>query len=344
MSNVIVVWNKGSARDLEKHIPLIWGGERNRKLGSSNSFHLIFLEGLADLDPDYRAELTALGYLLIDGSGSYRLNSEKFHQLDAFGDYEKKCFLRWTVIQDIFGSSPVMHYDGDVVFNTLPEQLESDLGELTFVLQGCPAFVSTGQSGWLQEYIANLYRFAADVNRYSSQAWTERQGWEESCRTRWSGSRFRKLISSDQDLISHLIHTGRLPQSDPAEIKSSCDAVFFENPLYFFVYAQEGLPVEYRRSAGIDFLGGKKVAFWHMQSDFIRYLTVSRLRSRFHLGGRCPVMQEEAGLEQLLWRTYLRLVKNSVNRIDVYRHFFDVEDFSTVFTDTAFWKQGICSA
>lgn len=343
MSNVIVVWANGGASDFERHMPLVWGAERNRKLGLGNNFKLIFLEGLTGLEPAYRDELSSLGYQLIDGSSSFKHCCRRFSQLAVFSDYERKCFLRWLVLKDLFGSSPIIHYDGDIVFNAPPDELADTLGEFTFVLQGCPAFVSTGRSVWLQEYENNLVRFTDDIQGYSAEAWRERAGWELSSMSKWSGARFRKVISSDQDLISHLIHSDRLPQSNPAEVKKKSELVLFENPLEFFVYYPELPPVNYRRMAGVDFFCGRKVAFWHMQSDFVRYLVVNRLRGPLNKVSRCPNGVEQIGIEQFIWRLYLRLTNKSLNRLEIYRHFFEYSDFSGVFDGRNFWKEHVFS-
>lgn len=338
MNSVITVWAQGSAADFERHVPLFWGGRRNKQLGSANDFKLIFLEGLNSLEPAYRESLAALGYTLIDASANYRVFESKYPQLNRFGDYEKKCFLRWLVLKDLFGNSPVIHYDGDIVFNATPEEIAAQLAHHVVVLQGCPAFVSTATSSWLQEYEANLCHFVRDVEGYSINAWQERIGWEASAIEKWSGSRYRKLISSDQDLISHLIHTDRLPQTSPSVIQSRTDLIFFENPLYFFVYIPDLLPVRYQRVGKVDYFNGRKIAFWHMQSDFVRYLAVCKARGLLNRICRCPNLDAQSGLEQFFWKTYLKYSTKTLDRSSIYQQFFEDRDLAQIFTERTFWK------
>ncbi len=342
MNLVIVAWVNGSTVDFERHIPLLWSGVRNRRLGSENRLTVLFLDGLLSLEEQYRERLKVLGYTLVDGSANYRHYLDKFPQLARFGDYEQKCFLRWLVIRDFFGSDPVIHLDGDLVFNATPEQLARDFGAETFVLQGCPAFVSTGKSDWLDSYAGQLKTFADNIDDYSSVAWLERAGWEQSSREKWSGARFRKIISSDQDFISHLLHTDRLPQQRPESVRAVSELVLFENPLYFFEYCSAILPVGYERIDGIDYFNGKKIAFWHMQSDFIRYLLVCAKRADLRIGGRHPNILNNVTVTSLLWRCYLRFNSFVLKRIPVYQRYFEHGDFSGILNDTTFWKNDVC--
>ncbi len=340
--HVIVAWTKETATAFEKSIPLRWLGERNLNLGSKNKINLLFLSGLDRLGFDYRDELKHLGYTLIDCSKIYDDYSKQYCGLDRFGDYEKKCFLRWHVIADIFGHEPVIHYDGDLVFNEIPENIESQLAQFTLVLQGCPAFVSTGKSDWLDEYKKNFREFIKDIDAYSTNAWEERQGWELSSRTKWSGSRFREIISSDQDLISHLIHVDRLPQDKPRDVKSKTDLVLFDNPLYFYVYCGELVPAQYNRgTGGVDYLNGRKIAFWHMQIDFCRYLRSIIRRGFLNKLSRCKNHLEQWSFEHSLWQVHDMILRRGMDRLQLYRHFFETTDFSCVFNDKTFWKPGV---
>src|SRR5262249_32292468 len=152
------------------------------------------------------------------------------------------------------------HYDGDVVFNEDPDVVANLLHGKTFVLQGCPALTSISDHGWFDQYREQLDRFTNDVRGYSELAWTERDGWETSEREKWAGQRFRRTISSDQDLLSHLIHTDRIVQHKPSVILNDLQSyMLFENPLYLHGYDNNLRHAKYERISGIDHIDGKRV-------------------------------------------------------------------------------------
>lgn len=341
MINVVVVWADQDAAAFEHHIPLLWLGKRTRKIGSTATMHLLFLEGMDQLGERYLEELKELGYIPLDCSERYLQLGSSYSQLDRFGDYEKKCFLRWLVIQECFDNEPLIHYDGDIIFNETPEIIASTFGDKTFVLHGCPAFISTGTRDWLGEYRRNLDFFVADIDGYSRKAWQERNGWQRLYKEKWAGSRFRKVIASDQDFISHLIHTGRLPQDIPEDILATTNLLLFTDPLYFAGHYNELLPIAYERIDGVDIFNGRKVAFWHMQSDFVRYLTVFRKRGLLNRFARCPNHLEGVTFENLFWRGYNRLLNIRLNRLDLYRFFFEQHDLTGLFNEQVFWQPSV---
>ena len=343
MNNVIVAWVNKDEISFEKNIPLRWCGQHNIKLGSKNPIFVLFCEGFKRLSDAYISQLRELGYSLINCEKQYKKYEKRFNVLSRFGDYEKKCFLRWLVIYEIYGNDPVIHYDGDIIFNEIPEILEKKIGNLTFVLQGCPAVVSTGKSEWLAEYSKNLLHFTKNIDRYSSIAWKERIGWEESYLIKWSGSRFREIISSDQDLISHLIHTDRLPQTQPKVIKEqTADLVLFEQLLEFDNFYQDILPIRYRREDGADFFNNKKVAIWHMQSFTIKYLTYFLARGFLNRYSRCKNYLQEKSVDYYVWVFYDQILfRNNYERLKIYQHFFEHTDFRNLFNSNTYWKKQI---
>ncbi len=63
------------------------------------------------------------------------------------------CFLRWQTLAEYLRventRGQVFQIDGDIVFNAKPEEVANDAKGLTFVLQGCQAFVSIANGdGW----------------------------------------------------------------------------------------------------------------------------------------------------------------------------------------------------
>ena len=345
MENVTVGWIKNDSITSERKIPYIWNGKRNIKLGSKNDIDIILLEGYNKLDETYINSLQNLGYSIVDASDIYNKYKIKYNVLNRFGDYEKKCFLRWLVINDLYGESPIIHYDGDVVFNCTPENLICRFGKFTFVLQGCPAFVSIRDTSWFEIYKKNLDKFTNNIEKYSANAWKQRQRWEQSFKYKWAGSRYRKIITSDQDLISHLIHIDELPQDNPHLIRwHNKDIILFENPLYFFVHNMDMAPFIYQRKNGVDYFNNKKVAFWHMQSSFTGYLKhiyilryllkLRKFKITNPLEGPDPILLNKFKNTAILH--YLGIIRN-LDRIHICKYFFDKSDLSEVFNNKVFW-------
>src|SRR5262249_6592551 len=200
-----------------------------------------------------KRSLQEVGYRVHDVSKIYSELANAYAALDPFGDYEKKCFLRWAVISTCFPGEQIIHYDGDVVFNEDPDVISRLLRGKTFVMQGCPALTAISDQNWFEQYQKQLNLFADDVRGYSELAWTERKGWETSEREKWAGQRFRRIISSDQDLLSHLIHTDRIVQHRPSEILNELKShIVFENPLYLHAYENNLHRAKYERISGVD--------------------------------------------------------------------------------------------
>ena len=284
MKNVVVAWCSTNSEDFETQIPLKFVGKRNQQLGFSNDINVLFIKGYDLLSDDYKKSLSELGYTLHNCSSLFLEFDKKYSQLNRFGDYERNNFLRWLIIEKFFAREKIVHYDGDIVFNEDPAVIAKKIEGKTFILQGCPAFTVISNPSWFDQYKEELNLFTQDIEKYSKKAWEERTGWEVTFKTRWSGSRFREIIWSDQDFLSHLMHTGRIIQ-DPVEKVQLClqDYILFENPLFIHMY-DENFPFSYHREKGIDFFSfvridgqdcfyKKRVLFWHMQSCFNFYLS-----------------------------------------------------------------------
>lgn len=354
MNKVIVAWCKTNSYDFENHVPLAFVGAHNKRLGFSNGIHVLFIEGFSKLDALYKQQLIDFGYILHDAAALYQSIADRYKQLDRFGDYEKKCFLRWPVLETFFAGEPVIHFDGDIVFNEDPAVIAELVAGKTFVLQGCPAFTVISNNAWFAQYRQALDLFVLDIDGYSAHAWQQRDGWDITFTTRWAGSRFREIITSDQDFISHLIHTGQLVQ-EPVESVMRCLSgyIYFENPLFPHMY-DNNFPYRYVRENGIDYFEGiredgslvpfkKRVLFWHMQSCFNFYLSKLILRKKF-LGsitlGRLPFHLSSQGLEES-FNKFMRRFLHHTTRLNVYRYFFEKRDFSGIFKGNIWWKKGI---
>ena len=369
MRNLTVVYATGNADQFEANVPLHFVGQRNAKLGFSNDIDILFLEGYEFLEERYRVSLHELGFNLYNVRKIYSELREKYPLLGRFSDFNQKCFLRWLVIKEFFSGEKIIHYDADVVFNDDPSMFLSKMNGKTFVLQGCPALTCISDISWFSHYEENFNFFANDIERYSKTAWVEREGWELSEQYKWAGQRDKKIIASDQDLISHLIHADRIPQNEPYEVLSGfSNHIFFENPLYIHAYSPwcENLPFNYKRIADIDYINEKRVAFWHMQSDFNGYLAKCINAFKFFKFLKIRVPNDLTFKDIIVPTSFddvshfkrskfnnlngrildfvLRMIskirgKNS--RLEMYRLFFAKNDFSSVFNDKIWWKDGV---
>jgi hypothetical protein len=354
MKNIIVAWSQGDTQSFEEKVPLLFVGQRNQRLGFTSRIDVVFLDGMHRLDQQYQSMLGERGYILHDASALYARYAKKYEVLSRFGDYEKKCFLRWLVIKELFSGESLIHYDGDIVFNENPEIIAKKIAGKTFVLQGCPAFTSISDVSWFDHYAAELDAFSADIHDYSRRAWQERVGWEITFATRWAGSRFRPIISSDQDLLSHLLHTQKIRQDSVKDILSVLDDYsVFQNPLLFHMYNCH-IPYMYTRENGIDFCSytradgaqlhyKKKILLWHMQSCFNFYASKRLFMEKFVPMSR--FVRTTYNPSGRLWsdtfnKQVMRVTHHS-NRLAVYRYFFEQHDFSCLMNGRSWWKKGV---
>jgi len=343
MRNVIVAWSRVDGHSFEQQVPLKFIGTMNQRLGFENKFDVLFLEGYTLLGEAYKNQLRELGFELHDCSTLFDSIPAHYNILRSFGDFEFKCFVRWLILEEYLPGEGIVHYDGDILFNINPKEFARRVFGKTFVFQGCPAVTVINNKEWFGMYREHLDRFASDVKGYSDEAWSMREGWESSLRTKWAGSRFRRIISSDQDLLSHLIHTDQIPQDRPQSIVSSLtDYVLFENPLCIHETNFNG-PFVYKRHHGIDYFNDRAVAFWHMQSDWVFYLSKFIMRLRYFPVINSRRLQYNAhDFEDLINRILRKASRGRlVNRLAVYDFFFNEHDFSGIFSDRVWWKAGV---
>lgn len=347
MRPVIVLWvAAGGAAEFEAAVPLTMMGRRNRQLGFSTAIDIVFAEGFAHLSEAYKAGLRDDGFVLHDAERIFRPHAERFAALDHCGVFLKNCYLRWLVIAELFRGEALLHFDGDVVFNECPTVLGRLFAGRTILLQGCPALTAISDPSWFRNYEAELVAYTRDSDAYSARAWQERAGWEQTFRTKWAGHWVGPKVASDQDLLSHLVHTDRLPQSDPvAFAQSAPEYVFFENPLHIGDLVPER-PLVYRREAGIDHFGGRRIALWHMQTDWCRYLAKHMLREKIGpLAGTGRLTFGQRDRETFVGGVLRKLTKNRLfPRPEVYRRFFEDGDFGDVFTVRRWWQPEVFSA
>jgi hypothetical protein len=280
----------------EEQVPLLFLGNHLRRQGSNQTFNIIFLDGYHQLSNNFISKLKAVGFNLINFSSECRRLMKAYQKLDRFGKTGMLWFLRWPALLHYVKAEnikkQIFHIDGDIIFNARPEEIANELTGLTFVLQGCPAFVTITNHDWFECYCEELAKFHRDIEGYSALAWQERVGWEESFRERWAGNWDRRIISHDQDLLSYLIHTGRIVQDNPQTFVKQLELYYTENPLYFDSHARIQLSKNHGLLFSSDgdtcYVDGKKIAFWHFQSDFAAYVNAAIVLHKIHYPFRFP--------------------------------------------------------
>jgi hypothetical protein len=338
----------------EEHVPLLYSARYLRMLGSTQEFTVLFLDGYRRLPAGYVTELARLGFHVVDVSGDYRAVAAPYSALDRFGSYEKLCFLRWRVLERYLETErvqgQVLHVDGDVMFGATPERISAECAGRTFVQQGCPFFAAIADNDWLRVYADELERFSRDISGYSARAWEERVGWNGGCHA-WVGWWERDPLSSDQDLIQYLIHSGKLPHTDPAEFRAASDLHYVHNPLYFHTHADLSLGktsgVEFRSDGRACFVDGRQIAFWHFQQSFVHYMRQCEVLLRLRWPFVLPNPLESSDRT----RRWVSRVVRPGSRASSYRVVrelaLDPADarfgFADVFNRHAYWKRGFFS-
>jgi hypothetical protein len=282
--------------EFEANVPLLSLGRHLRDRGWQNGIVLVFLEGFSQLAPAYRKALAGLGFECVDLEQDYQTLVRPYSNLRTLGTYEFNNLLRWVALEFLIRREhlepTLIHMDGDILFNVSPSEIAADVNGLTFVLQGVPAFVVLGDYTWFECYRRELFSFNAARETYSAKAWEERTGTETSFHTKWAGGRDSPMLKSDQDLISHLIHTERLPQTSPLDFVPRLKFFYAQNPLYLNTFAQ----VPFGRTWNLNFqvrnntayLESMPVALWHIQTDFSDYLRLAAAFKRFRVPLRIP--------------------------------------------------------
>jgi hypothetical protein len=341
----------------EEQVPLLFLGNRLKRQSSNEIFNIIFLDGYDQLSRSFISNLKTVGFNLINLSSECRHLMKSFSKLDRFGKYEMLCFLRWPVLLHYLKAEnikkQVLHIDGDIIFNAHPEEVVNDVRGLTFVLQGCPAFVTVTNHDWFECYCEELVKFHRDIEGYSALAWKQRLGWEQSHRERWAGFRDRRIISSDQDILSHLIHTGRITQDNPLEFVKQLRLFYMENPLYFHSHAK----IQLSKDSGLEFLSdgntcyvdNKKIAFWHFQTNFVEHVSTAHVLHKLHYPSRFPNRLQTKQWGRLLSSVCRRAQRMS--RRQVYSCFEELNldksytslSFANIFNRQSYWKKGVFS-
>jgi len=271
------VWCTGLEQDFRITSGLEQLGESIKRHGPSASLTVVVLEGIERFSAKYLCLLTeTYGCTLIDFCRPFERIVRQFPRITAhYNRYERNCFLRWIAFKELFHETQFWHLDADVIVHTSLDALAADTAGKTFMLQGCPVFVSISDSAWFDLYEANLKALEADICGYSATAFEQKH----LCSVRDAGlANYRNPIGSDQDLLQYLVGSGKIIQAPDRDVYNS-RYYFVQNPLWIHVW-HETQTASDEDAARLGFvphgngtisIGRKELAFTHFQSDFYRY-------------------------------------------------------------------------
>lgn len=161
-------------------VPLDFLGKSLKLFNSTINFKIIFLEGYEFLSKEYLNELKGYGFELVDASIQFKNICNRFPSIiNFFSHYERNCFLRWIVLKNFIKNekniTQFWHLDSDIVLYTALDEIAEDTKGKTFMLQGCPAFISISDFRWFDIYEDELLKFEKDIKGYSQSAYNEKK-------------------------------------------------------------------------------------------------------------------------------------------------------------------------
>lgn len=284
------VWCSTDEENLKRSIPFEQLGESIRRYGSNIPFNIVILQGIERLSSSYLSSLKAHGFGIIDYCKGFELIIERFKSIDAFySNYERNCFLRWIAFKEIINSNHQMsqfwHLDSDVILHTSLDSLAEDTRGKTFMLQGCPVFVSVSSVSWFDTYEKELVKLNSDISGYSQIAIAEKGLCRSNDNLLANESLYRFPIGSDQDLLEYLVSSKRIIQESAASIYDS-KYYYMQNPLSIGRWHSQQVAAEMEFKKEDDFaiiIGKKKIPFIHYQNTFAAHAALYCFMKKLYL-------------------------------------------------------------
>jgi hypothetical protein len=314
----------------------------------AQDIQVLVIRGYDLVSDAQRQRLKELRYSLVDASGALAqvrrahafANDERIWRGEAFHEL---CFLRWLVLETVFGDEPVLAMDADVVWRVDPHGLLDAWrqgGSTLCFTSPCFAFVR--DRSWYEAYRSGLERLARDP-AYGSD---------------FAKDRFKGLYH-DQALVQHLVQAGEL-ENDTANLLGhglSERYLMTVNPLGI-APPKGAAPYSFEQRPGAEIVDGRIVPYWHMQQRFARYLWAVKAFPLFsgRRDLRVPLDRpgkgapDPAGLMLNYLHYYLQrgdielvqpklqVLKQLATRAGVYEAFFNGGLARHAFTDAVWWK------
>lgn len=300
-----LVWATKDESAFEQAVPLLWHGNHMSRSGWDHGIKIGFLEGIHLLSKEYLRQLERLGYEIIDCHSLVEEALEEYPELNRYDVPNKYWFLRWNVMDALTKlnapDSTVIHCDADVVFMSDPKKICADVHGKTFVLEGCPVLTVISTREWYRVWREELALFLRDPEAYTQNALTIKDEPVMNSREYCNVLCYQAGRFHDQDMLEYLIAAGKLPQSRTEEI---FDSPFYwvQNPLFPGEWHREQCGEAKKkiieRSDGT-YVGGKRMALYHFQTDFSRYCSQWLQLDRVRLGGWAEVLRLHAEKRRL---------------------------------------------
>jgi hypothetical protein len=282
-------WCSTNEDNFRRSMPFELLGESIRKYGSSIPFNIVLLEGIELLSRHYLSALEKYGFVVVDYCDEYRRIVDRFKSIDSFySTYERNCFLRWIAFKQIrnaHGDLQFWHLDSDVILHTSLGSLAAETKGKTFMLQGCPVFVSVSDSVWFDSYERELEELNTNIIAYSKVADARRNFCRSNDLFLANESSYRYPIGSDQDLLEYLVSSKKIIQA-PAAVIYNSKYYYIQNPLSLKKWHLEQASATSMFEEGNEYaimIDSKKVPFIHYQNTFSAYAGVYCLQKRMGL-------------------------------------------------------------
>lgn len=272
----VFVWVTDGETDFKDKTPLELLGESIRRFGGTLGVTIVILEGSDQLSASYKNRLKDIGFEIIEYETEFKKIMARFPNIVKNRPrYIRNCFLRWVALHEIVSSrnnGQSWHIDSDVLFYTSLDEIAKDTSGKTFVLQGCPAFVSIANQTWFPRLLAELNKFNNDIPGFTRKAFAEQELVRKNDDKLCNNTAYnREREMHDQDVLEYLIGKELVPQSKASVIFDS-KFFFVENPLSIprWMAAQNNAFSDdiTEKSDGTLWLGQKKIPFIHYQGRF----------------------------------------------------------------------------
>lgn len=311
-------WCTDTEEDFKQKLPLDLLAESIGRFNSRMGFSIVILDGIEKLSRNYLDELCIAGLTIIDYGQQFKHIIRQFPNIDKrFNHYERNCFLRWIAFREIVEASSrhhqqFWHMDIDVVLHTSLDDLADDTRGKTFVLQGCPVFVSVSDLNWFKAYEENLVEFDRNIETFSNNAAALKEVCVQNDMKLGNVSLFRNPIGSDQDLLEFLVSSQRIPQQLSTEIFNS-RYYFIQNPLSLSTWhhLQKGTGFSFQAGSGSRIIINRKIVpFIHYQNNFVLYASIFLTLKKLHVPERVMkgIMKYNIRDEQFKTSTIFKII------------------------------------
>lgn len=327
---------------------------RMRSADPQKDILVLVSRGFENISESDRSRLAELKYRVIDASAaladvkrSYSFaNESRIWRGEAF---HEMCFLRWLVLEKYFGNTQVLSMDSDVVWRVDPYVFfDAYKGGGSTLCYNAPCFAFINGASWYEIYKAGLQRVAEDPDFG-----------REFSRDHFIG------LYHDQALLQYLLQTGELENDLGNFLGHGFRETYFMSPNPLTVMpGRDDPPLTFARDGNTDFIAGRVVPFWHMQTRFSRYLWIAKFLESFvgRDGLRVPYdgsSRSGSDVAALVLNNLHEFIRRGdvalrhkrhlhlhplATRAGIYQEFFVGDLAAKIFRDGIWWRPGVWSA